>query len=533
VSLKGEKTLFNSCGTFGIKMATVSAHRYVLFPGTADGVPFEEFVTNFRLAMRGTNMTEDQMKSAFFSHFDQKALKHLTQHQELLDKPLEDAIKDLTKHYVNEKPFNLTKLGAMPQLQGESVRDYLQRLFAAATPSNSKKDPPADMTPDQKLIWDAKRDAQQQQLQDMVKPFFMNGLRPELQQQLGIVYGLGLKEMVKELGKFEIFQREFPINKRPAFGIAMVECENLEKEEKPKREELDKEELAKELEKWWINKNRSNENAAKEWIKQVENNTIPKRAIRPFRKKQQSDRSVSRTNVNQVSATGVTNPAPTVAYSPETMQRAAEMLTALNPPQPTVGLLPAPPAYNMMPYPGNQQFPPNPGNWGQSTPWGFHNQQAGNYGNQNSGNFNNPRPRFNPNYEGRNQRSNNGQQGWRNPEELQYCAYCKKNVGHIEQFCRKRMRDEFLGDRRQQDRAEGQQFANKSSYPAGNKYRPNGEQQRQIGAPEARRAIKPPPTPDNPNQKREPETGSQNYTARPGPNENQSKNGERRPPLRR
>jgi hypothetical protein len=518
-------------------MAAVTSHRLLIFSGARDGVPFLEFVTNFHIAIKGTNMTEDQKKSAFFSHFDGKALSHLHNHLELLDKPLDEAIKELTKYYVGDKPFCLTKLGGMHQLQNETVRDYLQRLFEAATPTNSKKDPPADMTPDQKLIWDAQKEAQQQQLQEMVKPFFVNGMRSELRQQLGIVYGLGLKDMARELGKFEVFQKDYPLDKKPSFaGVAMVECKEPEETEKPVREEIDREELAKQLERWWIDKTKSTEKQAKEWIHQTENNIIPKRTSRPFKKKVQFDRSVARNNVNQVSATGAANATPAAGITQETMQRAAEMLTALNPPQPTVGLLPTPPAYNMIPYTQNQPFPPNQGNWGMAQPWGYHNQQVSDFNNFNAGNFNNPRPSFNRNYGERTQPSNSRPPTWRNGEELQYCTYCKKNIGHPRQYCRKRMRDEHEAQRRLLDQADGQQYTERVNYTNGNTNRPNKEFQKRLPAPEQRKAIEAAPSTSEGQQPNKPvpnREGQSNNLQRSNRNDNQSKNGERRPPPRR
>jgi hypothetical protein len=313
----------------------------------------------------------------------------------------------------------------------------------------------------------------------------------------------------------------------------MVDCKEPEVPpvEKRNTDEV-KKELNEMLENWWIRKHNSNEKMFKEWSQQVEEGTIPKRTARPFKKKVQWEKSPVHSNFHQISAVNPTLPptADAVGHTLEAIQKAAETLTALNSSQPTVGLLPTPPTYNMVPY--QQPYSQNQGNWGQNMPWAYNGSGPNPY---NAG-----RSPFNRNYGGRGQPANSNQMNWRGNEELQYCTYCKKNIGHTRQFCRKRMKEEFEAQRKLLENGEGNQLIKRGNFVNngnGQSNNDNGNNNKENLNPERRYS------PTNHHKTAEGGKGPEGTRVpterREGnsPNNfkrfNQSKNGERRPPPQR
>jgi hypothetical protein len=506
-------------------MATFTAQRFLIFSGTREGISFDEFVTNFRIATKTADMTEDEKASTFFSHFDGKALTYLHQHPDILEKPLEDAIKTLRRHFVGDKPINPAKIGEMVQAPNETVRDYLQRMQVALAPINAKNEPTAEMTPDQKLIFVAQKEAQQQQMQLFIKPYFMSGIKPELKQHLGNVYHMNLKEMAKELSRFEAFQKEYPTARRTPYGVAMVDCKEPDTPDRNKENEVDQNDLNEKLEAWWAAKNKSKELTSRARRQQTEEENVHRQFSKPIKKRIQFERNNTTSNIHQITtaAPGVPAIPSSNGYTPEAMQKAAEILSNLNSAQPTVGLLPAaPPVYNMQPFSNNQPYQQaHNNNWGPAAGWG--------YQNQNPNPYNNSRQPFNRNAGGRMQQSNNNQQNWRSNDEPQYCSYCKKNVGHTRQYCRKRMKDEYETQRRQLEMADMNSNRNNNNGFHNNNFLKR-EYQERLPATDTRKAIESAPTTDQRTARKdykENNTGKQRYQ------QNQSKNGERRPPQQR
>jgi hypothetical protein len=204
--------------------------------------------------------------------------------------------------------------------------------------------------------------------------------------------------------------------------------------------------MMKKFGEWWISRNHSTEEAYKDWVGKTKTNYNTRKPSKPYRKPNKpAQPKKDNLPVNQVSnATPVAEKVEKKdVYSPEIMQKAAEILTALNPSQPTVGVLPMQNAYGMTQF---QSKVPNYGSMAYSNPhpwgpppinyWGFGQPNF----NPNQTNFNTGRPR--PQFSGKFGTREN--QNWEGQDELQYCSYCQRNVGHTKAFCRKRMRDEML-----------------------------------------------------------------------------------------
>jgi hypothetical protein len=417
-------------------MAALSSQRFLVFTGKG-GPSFPEFVMNFKLATAVTNLDETQKRSTFFSHFDGNALSHLYRNPDILKMPLDEAIATLKKHYVKELPINPARIGLLTQEPDESVTDFLRRMTEAM--HCMREDPPPNMSADEAQIYEVTKEAQAIQAQAFIKPYFMDGIRPELKSQLGRLFELKLPEMARELDKYELFQKEYPpkelrdIPRRQPYGVAMVECGEVSSN-KAAEEATEKEEMMESFNKWYLDRKRINPEQYQEWKNGTD--VISRRPPKANKNKGRYERAVNGNNVNQVAMANAKEVSPSSpSYSTEVMQKATEVLKALNPPQPTMGVLPMQPSYQLT------QMIPNGATLGTGHPsWGYPSTQQVTYP------FN--PPQFN--------NQNNGQGGqppnWKGEGELLFCTYCKKHGRHTKPWCRQRLRDEYQTERAKQER---------------------------------------------------------------------------------
>jgi hypothetical protein len=84
-------------------------------------------------------------------------------------------------------------------------------------------DPPPNMTADEAQVYEVTKEAQAVQAQAFIKPYFMDGIKPELKGQLGRLFEMKLTDMAKELEKYETFRKEYPEGARRQFGVAMIQ----------------------------------------------------------------------------------------------------------------------------------------------------------------------------------------------------------------------------------------------------------------------------------------------------------------------
>jgi hypothetical protein len=201
-------------------MAALSSQRFLIFTGKG-GPSFPEFVMNFKLATAVTNLDDNARRSSFFSHFDGPALTYLYRNPDLLKMPLDEAIAALKRHYIGEKPINPARIGKMAQEPDESVTDFLRRMTDAM--HCMPDDPPPNMTADEAQVYEVTKEAQAIQAQAFIKPYFMDGIKPELKGQLGRLFEMKLTDMAKELEKYETFRKEYPEGARRQFGVAMIQ----------------------------------------------------------------------------------------------------------------------------------------------------------------------------------------------------------------------------------------------------------------------------------------------------------------------
>jgi hypothetical protein len=334
------------------------------------------------------------------------------------------------------------------------------------------------MTPDELAILRIQKETRIAQAQEFIKPHFINGIRKELRPQLPSIYKMNLKEMVKELSRWESFQREHP---NPDIRNSYVAMIGEEEEETPQSKNItfpvpdaDREEeerrnlMFAEFAKWWNAQPRPTTDDFQEWQDQID--MVPRRGgkelkrfnpnpnygqfINPAQQAQQFMRHIHNVAVNPPMDTGAI---PT--FSPHSMQKAAEILSSLNPSLPSAGLLPAPsmqatsgptggyPAPQSVPYPSDpqqamwtnyQQQPQQ--SWRESRPISgeFRGQEPArspfnyrsgynNYGANNGYGENNGYPRnnnYNGNYRPSQGYSERPRFNDQQPQSDRFCTYC-------------------------------------------------------------------------------------------------------------
>jgi hypothetical protein len=464
-------------------MANMIAQRYLTFSDAKDTISFEEFLTNFEVASSAVQMTDEEKKATFFSHFDGKGLTYLYQNPELRRKTFDEAVDILTKHFVRAKTFNPAKIAGMMQQPHESVYEFLRRMKEIVYPLTEVKVNTDAMTPDELAILRIQKETRIAQAQEFIKPHFINGIRKELRPQLPSIYNKNLKDMVKELSRWESFQREHP---NPDIRNSYVAMIGGEEEETPQpknttfsvpadREEEEKRNLMfAEFAKWWNAQPRPTTDNFQEWQDQIDR--VPRRGgKKPKRfnsnpnygqfnnQAQQAQQFMH--HIHNVAVNPPMDTAATPTFSPHSMLKAAEILNSLNPSLPSAGLLPTPsmpttsrstggyPAPQSAPYPvdpqqamwTNYQQQPQQ-SWRDEPPRSPFNYRSGynNYGANSSYGGNNGYPRnnnYNANYpsQGYSERPRfNDQQ----PQSDRFCTYCRR-YRHTVDWCFDRKRDEL------------------------------------------------------------------------------------------
>jgi hypothetical protein len=473
------------------EVANLAALRYLIFSGAKDSISFDEFLTNFNIASRATPMSEEVKKSTFFSHFDGKALTYLYQNPDLLEKPFEEAVNILRNHFVGIKTFNPAKIAGMTQQPNESVHDFLRRMKEVVYPLTEVKVNTEGMTADELAIVRVQKEARLAQAQEFIKPHFLNGLKRELHPQLPMVFRMSLKDMVKELSRWESFQRELPIPERRSY-VGMINNGEPEGQElrnssvtksRDQEEEERRNQMFADFANWWNNQHRSSAETFQDWRNQVD--TIHRRNGKKFKRpnqrpnyNQQNDQSyqqasITRQHINNV-AVNPPEASATPAFSPHSMQKAAEILTSLNPAQPNTGLIPNSPMQQSMPiqtgYPTSvpTQYNSNPAtsawnNYQSQPPWRDFRQNNGEYRGPQTfrGNFypsrnnysNDSNNRFGGNHNGfggnpgygnsNNYRNFNNRPRYSETQTNdRFCTYCQRHRHTIE-YCFDRKRDEM------------------------------------------------------------------------------------------
>jgi hypothetical protein len=278
-----------------------------------------------------------------------------------------------------------------------------------------------NMDAGQLAIHNIKRETRQALAAQYIRPYFIENLRADLKPHLGQIYDLGLDDMVKELSKWEAFQRAHCSKGRMPF-VGMIEGNNAESQQpqpsqqpaiqqptmqeqhaNPTQEETNPpwgedarigNDLFNDFEQW----RQTQQGTGTDWQNQVNCDTIPNRIAKQLKKlarqqnrAQQPQQPLTQSGfVNNIAASvpeGNQNP----IYN---MQHAANILASINPPVQNTDLIQQPPnvAEQLMPtpaqYTNSQPLMPTPAQFAnpplyQNTPpenWGYPPYQQSNWG---------------------------------------------------------------------------------------------------------------------------------------------------------
>jgi hypothetical protein len=83
------------------------------------------------------------------------------------------------------------------------------------------------MTAEDLAILRIQKETRIAQAQEFIKPHFINGIKRELRPQLPSIFQMNLRDMVKELSRWESFQEQHLSDKQHSY-VAMIEREEIE-----------------------------------------------------------------------------------------------------------------------------------------------------------------------------------------------------------------------------------------------------------------------------------------------------------------